>query len=261
MPPDLRRRGQRGMTIQFPSWTEPVRQEPGRLPETTSTRAPSLEHWLGATQTNDLPIVRTDVIRGPGLTAGHELIRTGDVPPTELSRPFRHLPKGIICVAERSGRSSTAPAVVPRVAHLCPRALRAHEPRQVRAVRVALVAQVVLRGSVIAPAELRGHAPVGAGQAQLARHPALLGHGYRLLDSIWPTPSTYSEPLYARIFCDGKEGKTRASWSIAPDQRLPQVSPVTSNGWHRRRCMSRWAKQPHNPPKNARPLAGINPGD
>lgn len=71
----------------------------------------------------------------------------------------------------------------------------------------------------------------------------------------------YSERLYARIFCDGREGKTRASWSIAPDQRLPQVCSVTSNGWHRRRCMSRWAKQPHNPPKNAGPLAGINPGD
>src|SRR4029077_1092345 len=29
-----------------PLFTEPVRHEPGRLPETTSTRAPSPEHWL-----------------------------------------------------------------------------------------------------------------------------------------------------------------------------------------------------------------------
>ena len=122
-----------------------VRQEPGRLPETTSTRAPSPKHWLGTPD---------------GLTRGHELIRTGNVPRTQLSRPFRRLPGNIICVAERSGRSSTAPAVVPKVAHLFPRTLLAHEPRQVRVVRVALVSQVVLRGPVIAPAELRGHAPV-----------------------------------------------------------------------------------------------------
>src|ERR1700729_2497750 len=114
MPPDLRRRGQRGMTIQFPSWTEPFRQEPGRLPETTSTRAPSLEHWLGATQTNDLPIVRTDVISGHGLTRGHELIRTGDVPPTELTLPSPHLPKDIIFSKGHHLRGGAVRSIKPR---------------------------------------------------------------------------------------------------------------------------------------------------
>jgi hypothetical protein len=55
--------------------------EPGRLRETTSTRAISPEHWLGATlaatQTNDLAILRTHADSGHGLTQGHELVRTG----------------------------------------------------------------------------------------------------------------------------------------------------------------------------------------
>ena len=147
-------------------------------------------------------------------------------------------------MTERSGRSSTAPAVVPKVAHLCPRALLAHEPRQVRVVRAALVAQVVLRGPVIAAAELRGHAPAAPARLSL--------RGTRLF--------SFGGDWKCRRIFGGREGR-QGILVIAPDQRLPQVRSVTSNGWHRRRCMSRRAKQPHNPPKNAGPSAGINPGD
>jgi hypothetical protein len=83
---------------------------------------------------------------------------------------------------------------------------------------------------VIAPAELRGHAPVGTGQAQLARYPALLGHGYR---PSWQHLAG-SERLFGTLARENilrRQGREGGVHAVLKTTAHPACSPSSLTDW------------------------------